>query len=176
MLTVGRLVPEKGFDLLLEAFAMITHSFPTLRLRIAGSGPCQTSLHSQSVQLRIDDRIEFLGDVPFPAQYFADALAFVLASREDEMPNALLEAAAAGLPIIATPASAGVAGLLDRRRGVWLAREATEAALGESLRAAVDSLRPGERFSHEWIEPFALSPALAAYQDLFDWVMKGERG
>ncbi|HEY2466676.1 MAG TPA: glycosyltransferase [Terracidiphilus sp.] len=174
LLAVGRHVPEKGFDLLLDAFGAVRRDFPTLRLRIAGSGSCQTALQSQARRLGVEDRIEFLGDVRSPSQYFPDALAFVLSSREDELPNALLEAAAAGLPIIATPASPGIADLLVDHPGVWLARNASASALEKALRDAVTCIRHRERFTHGWVDPFALAPALAAYERLFDRVLNGQ--
>lgn len=62
------------------------------------------------------------------------------------MPNALLEAAAGGLPIVATPASGGVVDLLNGRPGAWLAPETSAAALASTLIAALEELSPGQRF------------------------------
>ena len=56
--------------------------------------------------------MRFAGYVEQPAEYFAGASLFVLSSRHEGMPNAMLEAAAAGLPLVALPASDGVADLL----------------------------------------------------------------
>ena len=175
LLAVGRLVPEKGFDLLLDAFAALKDDFPVLRLRIAGSGPCRAALESQSRRLGIEDRVEFLGELRTPSQHFPDALAFVLSSREDELPNALLEAAAAGLPVVATPASPGLAALIADRAGVWMAQENSATALEAALRDALTCLRPRQRFVHEWMQPFALPAAVAAYQQVFEQALNGSR-
>lgn len=168
LLAVGRLVPEKGFDLLLEAFACLRNDFPPLRLRIAGCGFSRQDLETQSEALAIENRVEFLGNVNSPSQYFHHASAFVLSSREDELPNALLEAAAAGLPIIATPSSAGLTELLQDRPGIWLARAATAHALECALRNALGAIHTQQRFAHEWIQSFGLQSAMPAYEALID--------
>lgn len=175
LLAVGRLVPEKGFDLLLDVFAALHSDFPTLRLLVAGTGRCKAALEFQSRLLGLTHRVEFLGDISDPARYFGDARAFVLSSRDDELPNALLEGAAAGLPIIATPASAGLSALLAGRPGVWLARDTSATSLEAVLRGALASIQPHQRFAHHWIEPFALVPAVAAYERLFEQLLDGTR-
>lgn len=175
LLAVGRLVPEKGFDLLLDAFALLQKDFPTLRLLIAGSGRCRTALEFQASLLGLRSDVEFLGDVRDPSQYFCDALAFVLCSREDELPNALLEAAASGLPIVATPASPGISSLLAGQHGVWLTHDASAVALEQSLRIGLTAIQPSQRFAHDWIQPFALAPAIAAYERVFEQAVSGDR-
>lgn len=171
LLAVGRLVPEKGFDLLLQAFAAITADFPTLRLRIAGAGPCLSALKAQCRQLNLGDRIDFLGSVERFSLYPSNARAFVLSSRQDELPNALLEAAAGGLPIVATPASPGVASLLRDQPGVWLANDSSAPSLTSALRKALGPIHPRQRFTHEWVFPFALKTAVAAYESLIDSIL-----
>lgn len=173
LLAAGRLVPEKGFDLLLGAMARLKADFPALRLLIAGSGPRQMALQFQSRRLGLQNHVVFLGEVRSPSHYFSNALAFVLSSRRDELPNALLEAAAGGLPIIATAASRGLTDLVRGRPGVWLAENATTDSLEGTLRRALTAIRPNQRFEHNWIQPFALAPAIAAYERIFDELLNG---
>jgi glycosyltransferase involved in cell wall biosynthesis len=92
----------------------------------------------------------------------------VLSSRHEGLPNALLEAAAAGLPIVALPASGGLVDLLRGQPGVWLAEEITAGALAASLLAALQSLRPGERFVHRFADQFGMDRAICAYEELID--------
>jgi glycosyltransferase involved in cell wall biosynthesis len=92
----------------------------------------------------------------------------VSSSRSEGLPNALLEAAASGLPIVSVPASEGLIELLEGQPGIWLAREISADALAESLLAALGALFPGERFAHPWIEQFGLEHAIPAYQELFE--------
>jgi len=168
LLAVGRLVPQKGMDLLLEAFAGVRRMFPTAELAIAGTGAGESALKARCPALSLNGAVRFAGHVSAPAACFAGATLFVLASRQEGMPNALLEAAAAGLPLVATPASGGLVELLRGQPGVWLADAVSAAALGRALAAALASLCPGERFSHPWIEPFGLERAIPAYEAVID--------
>jgi glycosyltransferase involved in cell wall biosynthesis len=84
------------------------------------------------------------------------------------MPNALLEAAAAGLPLVALPASGGVRDLLRGQPGAWLAAEVSASALSASLLEALLVLRPEQRFLHSFIDQFRMDSAIRAYEDLID--------
>lgn len=155
LLAVGRLAPEKGFDLLLQALADVRDRFPHADLLIAGAGPEDAPLKAQARWLGLEAAVRFAGRVDCPYVFFPGASLFVLSSRHEGMPNALLEAAAAGLPIVALPASGGVADLLRGRPGAWLAREVSADALSDSLCAALAALLPGQRFQHQFSAPGA---------------------
>ena len=166
LLAVGRLAPVKGFDLLLQAFAGVRERFPTADLLIAGGGPEEAALNSLAVQLGLQQAVCFAGHAKQPAAYFAGATLLVLSSRHEGLPNALLEAAAGGLPIVASPASQGVVDLLQGQPGVWLAPETTAEALANALLTALQSLQPGQRFPHPFIEQFSLTRSINAYEQL----------
>jgi glycosyltransferase involved in cell wall biosynthesis len=87
------------------------------------------------------------------------------------MPNALLEAAAGGLPIVALPASEGVTELLQAEPGAWLAEDVSADALATTMLKALNSLSPVQRFEHSFIEPFRIERAIRAYEDLIDKVL-----
>lgn len=100
--TVGRLAPQKGQWHLLDAFAQILPSFPHAFLAIAGEGELRPRLESQAQSLGISARVRLLGvrrDVP---QLLRLAQVFVLPSLWEGMPVSLIEAMAAGLPVITT--------------------------------------------------------------------------
>lgn len=146
LLAVGRLAPEKGFDLLLHAFMLVRQRFPHADLVIAGAGPEEPALRQRCSALGLASAVRFAGHVDRPCELYPQASLFVLSSRFEGMPNALLEALAADLPVVATPASGAVVDLLRSRPGAWLASEISSAALAAALTRALDELNPGQRF------------------------------
>lgn len=175
LLAVGRLSYEKGFDILLEAFAALLAEYPSANLGIAGEGTCEAALRAQAAALGIDSKVRFLGHVDFPALYFPGASLLVVSSRHEGMPNAMLEAAAAGLPLVSMPASRGIVDLLRAQLGTWIAVDVSAQALRASLVKALQTLKPGERFAHEWINQFRIEVAVKAYEDLIDATIDGSR-
>jgi glycosyltransferase involved in cell wall biosynthesis len=145
LLAVGRLAPEKGFDLLLEALVRVRKRFPRADLIIAGAGAEEAALKAQCRSLALESAVRLPGYVPRPYVFYAGASLFVLSSRHEGMPNALLEAVAGDLPVVATPASGGVVDLLRSRPGAWLATEASAPALATALIEALDELSPDRR-------------------------------
>ncbi len=150
LLAIGRLSWEKGFDLLLKALVVVRERFPEVSLILAGVGQEEKALKSLCGELGLETAVRFAGYVDRPYTFFPEATLFVLPSRHEGMPNALLEAAAAGLPLVATPASGGVVDLLRGRPGAWVAPEISAEALAATIIAALEAIRPGERFCQEF--------------------------
>lgn len=168
LLAFGRFVPEKGFDLLVDAFAALSAEFGATELVIAGEGPSKAALIQQANALGLRDRIHFPGHLAQPLHQFGHASMFVLSSRTEGLPNALLEAAAIGLPIVATPASPGIVDLLQNKEGAWLAADISSSALCNALQTAMKAIQCRRRFNHPWIERFRLSNAIPAYEAVID--------
>lgn len=97
---VGRLTPVKGFDVLLDAFAKLRHD--RAHLLIVGEGECRAELEAQTAQSACGKRVHFSGERRDVRPALAAANAFVLASRNEGMGRAFIEAMAAGLPAIGT--------------------------------------------------------------------------
>jgi glycosyltransferase involved in cell wall biosynthesis len=172
LLAMGRLSYEKGFDLLLEAFSSVRIRYPAADLTILGTGPELGALREMRAALQLERWVQFGGYVSRPETFFSGATLFVLPSRQEGLPNALLEAGAGGLPIVALPASEGVADLLRGKRGAWLGAEVSARALTSSLLTALDSIVPGERFPHPWIEAFHMESAIRSYERLIDEMLQ----
>ena len=100
ILTVGRLQPEKGPDLLIKAFALLAAA--NWHLALAGDGPMRADLELLARELGIVDRVLFLGAVQDVYGLLAQAKIFMFPSRSEGLGIALLEAMNAGLPVIAT--------------------------------------------------------------------------
>jgi glycosyltransferase involved in cell wall biosynthesis len=100
--TVGNLTAKKDHRTLLAAFAELRHGASSARLLVVGTGPLETDLRANADRLGLGDAVRFLGmrdDVP---DVLAALDVFVLSSRHEGLPIALLEALAAGLPCVAT--------------------------------------------------------------------------
>jgi glycosyltransferase involved in cell wall biosynthesis len=128
---VGRLVTQKAPQILLRAFALATRVAPNLRLAIVGSGPLEPALRRLADQQALADKVLWLGERD--ARTVLAALdVFATSSRKEGLPYVVLEAMAAGLPIVATN-SAGVEILVEPNvNGVVVPRDAA-AALGLAL-------------------------------------------
>lgn len=104
--TVARLSSQKGLDMLIDAAAHIRRVSPALGLRfvVIGGGELQESLHERIKDLGLGETFKLLGPLepPLVAQWLACADLFVLPSRFEGLPLALMEAMAAGLPVVAT--------------------------------------------------------------------------
>jgi glycosyltransferase involved in cell wall biosynthesis len=102
MLWVGRLVYQKGLDILVESLGELK-SLPW-KLTLIGDGPQRAALQRLAIERGIDDRLEFTGWLDRAAlmKYYYASNLFVFPSRHEGMPNAILEAMASGLPVIAS--------------------------------------------------------------------------
>ncbi|MFO7893877.1 MAG: glycosyltransferase [Longimicrobiales bacterium] len=160
-MSVGALVRRKGYDLLLKALAEV----PGPHLAIAGQGPWEEHLRTGARELGIDGRVHFLGrrdDVP---ALLAGADLFVLASRNDSLPNAMLEAMAAGVPVLVTTVAGVRTALAARGTGPaagWMVAPDDVDALRRALEVAVAKCRTeegramaaeGARRAREWFSP-----------------------
>jgi len=122
VLGVGRLSEEKGFDILVRAWAKVINQEPDAQLVIVGDGQDMQILKDMAQQLGIEKRVSFEGYQNNVSEYLNRTYIFVLPSRNEGMSNALLEAMASGRACIASdiPANlavltSGVDGLLFKK-------------------------------------------------------------
>lgn len=111
VLTTSRLVYKNGVDILIKAVAKIKESRPNIKLLVIGDGPEMSNLKLKIKNLKLENEVLFLGQIPqkdLPI-YFRVADVFVRASRSEGLGNSFLEAMAAGIPVIGTP----VGGIVD---------------------------------------------------------------
>jgi GalNAc-alpha-(1->4)-GalNAc-alpha-(1->3)-diNAcBac-PP-undecaprenol alpha-1,4-N-acetyl-D-galactosaminyltransferase len=145
---VGRLSPEKGFDLLIHAFAAAGRG-REWRLEIVGRGSEMERLQGLATELGVRDRVSFSGWVDDPGPRLATAGLFVLPSRYEGYPNALLEAMASGAPVVAADCPSGPREIIrDGIDGVLVAPGSAEAlaeAMGRLMDDAGERARLGAR-------------------------------
>jgi GalNAc-alpha-(1->4)-GalNAc-alpha-(1->3)-diNAcBac-PP-undecaprenol alpha-1,4-N-acetyl-D-galactosaminyltransferase len=165
-LAMGRLEPEKGFDLLIEAFGRLAARFPDWGLMILGEGSLRRKLEDQVTRLGLAGRARLAGAVhdPFPTLCRADL--FVMPSRYEAFPMALVEAMACRRPVVATACwdrspgivangidgvlvSAEDIGALERAMGDLMADEAQRRRLGDAARRSAERFDLG-RVMPQW--------------------------
>lgn len=141
---VGRLRQQKAVDELIRAFAAASDASD--RLDILGEGPERPSLERLIAELGLVDRVGLPGVRPDPWETVAAADAFLLASHNEGMPNAVLESLALGTPVIATTDLDMLAALSTEAGGTQAAHDPHVAAVTlvarEDLAAAIGDVRP----------------------------------
>jgi glycosyltransferase involved in cell wall biosynthesis len=133
LLAVGRLCHQKGFDILIRSFSSVASQFPDWRLFIIGDGVDRSKLEEQVLVLGMSDRILLPGRAGNVGQWYQAADLFVMSSRFEGFPNALLEAMAYGVPSLSFDCDAGPGDIiLDGLNGL-LVRDGDEHALARAL-------------------------------------------
>lgn len=132
IVSIGNLRPEKGFDRLLRAFALISESRPDARLRVLGDGAERERLAAQASALGVEDRVTWLGWQPSPWEELSRANVFALASVIEPLGIAALEAMAAGLPVVA-PRVGGLVDVVEDGRTGLLTPPGDERAMAAAL-------------------------------------------
>jgi glycosyltransferase involved in cell wall biosynthesis len=169
IVSLGRFTPQKGFDLLLTAFARAREKHPEWELVLYGSAGDLEAHKRLVADLGIGSRVRFPGGLRTPPATFRNAGFFVSSSRFEGFPNALCEAMACGLPVIATDCPSGpreiitdgVDGLLVPNEDVPALAAAMERLMGDpDLRK-----RLGEQASAITVR-FSVAKVAALWEDL----------
>ncbi len=116
--TVGRLSWKKGQEDLLKAAALVLSRVPKACFLLVGGGPLQGELQSRARKLGIEDHVRFAGSVEDGAAVLSQMDIFVLPSHMEGMSNSLLEAMAAGKPIVATNVGGNPEVVVDGKTGL----------------------------------------------------------
>lgn len=157
---LGRFSPEKGPDLLLDAWAQVAGDFPAWSLRMAGDGPRAGDVAARAAGL---PRVQVSPAVGDPARFWAETGIGVLPSRTEGMPMSLLEAQACGVPCVATDCSSGVRVLAPE---VLVARDQLAEGLASLMARQGELLALGAR-ARASMERYKLEAILARWEELF---------
>ena len=170
----ARLVPEKDHFTLLRAFAAVLNEIPGAELQIAGDGPLRERLSAFAKELNTGNRVTFLGTLPDTAHFLSQLDIFVLSSLNEGLPLSILEAMAAGLPVVATRAGGVEEAAIDGQTAflvnpgdsnalaqamIQMVREPNLARMGAAGRKVVQTKF---RIEHSWQEYYKLFLSLGA--------------
>lgn len=174
--SVARLVPLKGYDILLAALARVRPRHPEIHLTIIGDGPERSRLDALVARLELADAVTFAGyqAEPLPAVRAADL--FVLASRYDAFPNAALEALACGTPIVLTDCPGANAELVIPGVNGELAVASEPAAVAAALERALATTYDRGAIRADCDARYATPRIVAQYERVFETVAIGRAG
>jgi GalNAc-alpha-(1->4)-GalNAc-alpha-(1->3)-diNAcBac-PP-undecaprenol alpha-1,4-N-acetyl-D-galactosaminyltransferase len=179
LIAVGRLAPQKGFDLLILAFAKLRDKHPDWHLTILGEGQIRSELEALRTQLELGDVVHLPGQMQNVNAYLRQADIFVMSSRFEGFPMALCEAMACGLPVISTDCLSGPREIItDGVDGILVATEDVDA-----LAVGLDRLmsNPIERAKFSQAAPsvldrFGLEQVMKMWSDEIDGVILRRKG
>ncbi len=164
--TVGSLSAVKRQALLLDVFAALAKTSP-VRLLIAGQGPLRAELEQNARDLGIAARVDFLGYQPDPAQVYAKLDIFAMSSATEQMPMAVLEAMACGLPIAATDVG-DIRNMVSSENQPFItAAHQLEKVLRSLVDDALLRRRLGEQNRGHSVRVYSIDRMCAEYVDLY---------
>jgi glycosyltransferase involved in cell wall biosynthesis len=165
VLAVGRLAHVKGYDQLLDAFAMLAPLAPDADLWLLGDGPERALLEAKARAHGLQARVHFAGYQadPFPWMRFASV--FVQSSRREGLPMAVLEAAACGARLVAFDCPGGTREILSAIPGAQLVPDGDVNGLARAIARAIGPDAPQRA---RLPEEFRLARVIAAYADLLE--------
>jgi glycosyltransferase involved in cell wall biosynthesis len=177
LLTVGRLVPQKGQRYLIQAMPAVRRTFPNVRLLVTGTGFLESELRRLAAELGVADAVRFLGRRDDLKTLMGLADVFVFPSVYEGLGVSLLEAATAGMACIASRVGPIPEVISDGVNGVLVAPQSPTELAAAIVRLAGDAdlrHRLGARASCDARARFSIARAAAQLESLYDAVLAGE--
>jgi glycosyltransferase involved in cell wall biosynthesis len=165
VLAAGRLAPQKDFDLALRAFARVPQP---ARLVILGEGPLRGDLQRTAAQLGILDRVEMPGFVPDIRPWLDEARVFLLSSRYEGYGAVVIEALAAGRPVVSTDCTPATHELIGKVGCGAVTPAGDVHALANALGAALAAAPPDAAMLAAAVDGYRIGPIADAYLEVFD--------
>ncbi len=167
--TVGRLAPEKGFDIFIQAIPDILRVYPQAYFLIVGSGELDTNLRIIAESFGVTNRIRFTGQIPDIEKALECMDLYVSASRWEGLPTTVLESMAAGIPVVATDVS-GNRELIQEKITGWLVPSDDPIELAQGIIQALQSIRNGVDFTQnaqKQVQKFSINSSVKTHENLY---------
>lgn len=178
VIAAGRLVPQKGFDLLIKAFAQVVPEHPEWRLRVFGTGPRRGQLAGLVEQHGLGGHVSLPGRTERLDQELAAASVYALSSRFEGLPMVMIEAMTHALPVVAFDCPAGPGDVLTDGVDGVLVPPRDVAALAAALNRVIADrelrLRMG-RAAVRTSRAYGPEQVMPLWEDLFSELLAGER-
>lgn len=168
ILAAGRLVKEKGFHVAIQALARLKDK--SARLVILGEGPLGGSLALLADRLGVGDRVDLVGYVPDISPWLAQARLLLLSSFYEGFGAVLVEALAAGRPVVSTDCTPAIKDLLIGLPGCHVSPIGDPVAMANALDLALARPAPDPRRLADSVEGYRIGPIADAHLDMFDRV------
>ena len=176
VIAVGRLVPQKGFDLLIPAFAAAAREHPEWKLRIFGTGPSKEKLQARIDEAGMGDRIRLMGRSNRIHEELAKASIYALSSRIEGLPMAMIEAMGHALPVVAFDCPTGPGDVLTPGEDGLLVPPRDVDALAEALSQAMGDADLRDRLgtaAAETAQDYTPHVVMPLWEDLFTSLIGG---
>lgn len=171
----GRLSPEKGLEFLVDSWSKVFEAWPTAQLVLVGSGPEEGRLRDQVARKNLTRSVYLVGSEPDVEPYLRAADVFVLPSLEEAMSNALLEAMALGLPVVATDIPGNRRLIEPGRHGLLVPPRDANAladAIVHQLQHPDHALEMGQAARARVAAEFSLDQMVRRHLDLFEFLCR----
>ncbi len=174
---MGRMVKQKGFDLLVRAFAQASENHPGWQLLILGEGEERANLEVLARELGVGDRLWMPGRVKTPAAYLKRSAIFVLSSRYEGFPNALTEAMVCGLPVISFDCPTGPSEIIHNNEDGILIPAGDVDCMASTLKRLMSDENERKRLGEnakKVKERFGVGRVMGLWEDLLRQVLRSE--
>ena len=175
--TIGRIKPQKGQLHLIRALPLVVSAFPTVELLVVGTGFMQGALEAEAKKLGVGPRVHFLGERTDIPEILRSLDLYAHPALFEGMPNVVMEAMAASLPVVATDVD-GAAELIEHGRTGWLVSAGDSEALSRQIVSILSDPESAERVGRTAArymqENFSLPAMVEAFFELYSGLVRGD--